>query len=92
MTIENHEEVTEALEQHSFLLPSGEKRNAEVTNPRLDRRAPDILRVKVHRKGMTFKVIELAEEYGLKVGDAWQHDSDKADNALMLKLVPKEEN
>lgn len=89
--IENYDDVTHALVRHKWLRPDGSEPRVEVDNPRrLDRRAPDYLRVSVPRKGLTFKVIEEAESFGLKVGDAWQHDFDKENDRIMLKLEPED--
>lgn len=88
--INNYVEVTHALGRMDTLMPDGSHKRVLVDNPRLTSDAPKILRVSVARKGMTFKVIEQARKLGLRVGDVWQHDRDKEEDRIMLKLEPDE--
>jgi hypothetical protein len=89
--ISNYVEVTHALARKSFLQPDGTNEKVLVDNPRLTSDAPKMLRVSVPRKGFTFKVIEEAREMRLRVGDVWQHDQDKKEDRVMLKLEPEEQ-
>lgn len=88
--INDYIEVTHALARtESWLTPDGDREKVLVDNPRLTSDAPKVLRVSVPRKGMTFRVIEKAREFDLRVGDVWQHDADKEADRVMLKLEPK---
>ena len=90
--IENYTEAIHGLVRHTWLRPDGSEPRVEMDDPqRLDRRDSEYLRVSVPRKGLTFKVIEEAEQHGLKVADVWQHDADKDDDRIMLKVEPKDE-
>lgn len=86
--IENYTDVIHALVRHQWKEPEGEMKRVEVDDPRsLDKwNDPEYLRVSLARKGFTFRVIETAEEFGLKVGDVWQTEQDKQDDRIMLKL------
>jgi len=89
--IKNHVEVTHALTTHQTLLPEGDYKRVRVDNQMFDYSAPEILRVAVDRKGDCYNIIEKAREFGLQVGDVWQHDRDKKADNVMLKLEPQDE-
>lgn len=89
-TIENYTEVIHALARHNWMEPEGGYTRVKVDDPRLDDRDPSYLRVRVPRKGMTFKLIRDAREMGLVVDDVWQLDAEKAEDSISLKLEPRE--
>jgi len=89
--IENYVEATHAIvTSHEWLHPDGSRSRPIVNNPELNRRDPSYLRVSVPRKGMTFKVIEAAEEVGLRVADVWQLDDDYEEERIVMKFEPEE--
>lgn len=90
-TIKNPEDFTALVIDHiePSALPDGTYIEWEVENPHLND-DPRHLRVKGYRKGMTFHLIGLAESWGLKVADVWQHDDDKENDLICFKLVPQE--
>jgi len=84
--IENWEAVRDELEKHTDMLPDGADCRAKVENRRLNGGAPKALIVSVYRKGYTFKVINKAREFGLRVADVWQYDDDQENERVRFKL------
>jgi hypothetical protein len=84
--IGNVKQIMNAAGRHTWTTPDGSEERVIVDNPRLDSHDPEYLRFSVPRKGMTFKLIEEMEEMGLKVGDVWQHDVDRDEGRLKLKM------
>lgn len=84
--IENWEDVRDELEKHTDMLPDGSDCDAIVETNRADDRDPEVLIVSVYRKGYTFKVIDKAREFGLRVADVWQYDEDQDNERVRFKL------
>lgn len=89
-TILNPDEFADAVDKlDAHLTPDGESLDYGVKNPHLNG-DPRYLRVTAPRKGMIYKLVDLAHDWGLVVGDVWQYDVDKSNNVLCLRLEPVE--
>jgi hypothetical protein len=91
LTILNPDEFIEAVDAklNKWLSPDGSKQEIEVTNPNLTG-DPTMLRASLPRKALNFKFISLANDWGLVVKDVWQHDTDKDNDRVCLRLDPVE--
>lgn len=87
--ITNVDEIVEEIES-TWPGSSSEDTPFHVIDPCLNG-DPQYLRVKGHRKGRWYDVIDTVKEMGLELEDMWQFDNNKEDDVIVVKVVPSDD-